>query len=112
MKCRCARRSQAISALAQTLRLSLGATSQLVDRLVEGEFVAREEDPDDRRVRIVRMRPKGKQFMARLNEIRRCELTAAFDRLAPKVRDRLSGALRDAVDSLGGGERPGREPKG
>ena len=97
---------QAISTLAEKLRLSLGATSQLVDRLVEAEYVAREEDPDDRRVRMVRMRPKGVQFMGRLNEIRRRELTAAFDRLSPKIRDRLAEALRDAVDSLAGEPRP------
>src|SRR5580704_11109245 len=52
---------QAISVLAGKLRLSVAATSQLVDRLVDAEYVAREEDPNDRRVRIVRMRPKGGQ---------------------------------------------------
>jgi DNA-binding MarR family transcriptional regulator len=93
---------QPISTLAEKLRLSLGATSQLVDRLVEGEFVAREEDPDDRRVRLVRMRPHGKQFMDRLNEIRRRELSDAFDRLPPKVRGRLTEVLREAVESLSG----------
>jgi DNA-binding MarR family transcriptional regulator len=94
---------QPISALAERLRLSLAATSQLVDRLVEAEYVAREEDRNDRRVRIVRMRPKGVQFMDRLNEIRRRELSAAFDRLSPKLRARLADVLRDAVDSLDAG---------
>jgi DNA-binding MarR family transcriptional regulator len=91
-----------ISSLAERLRLSMGATSQLVDRLVDGAFVAREESPDDRRVRLVRMRPHGKQFMDRLNEIRRRELAEAFDRLPPKVRGRLTEVLREAVASLGG----------
>jgi DNA-binding MarR family transcriptional regulator len=89
-----------ISTLAQTLRLSLAATSQLVDRLVESGFVAREEHPEDRRVRMIRMRPQGKQFMDRLNEIRRRELAAAFDRLPPKLRARLTDVLRDAVEAL------------
>jgi DNA-binding MarR family transcriptional regulator len=96
---------QAISTLANTLRLSLAATSQLVDRLVDGHFVAREEDPGDRRVRLVRMRPHGKQFMERLNEIRRQELREAFERLPAKVYSRLTGALREAVEALG--EEPG-----
>jgi DNA-binding MarR family transcriptional regulator len=91
---------QPISTLAQTLRLSLAATSQLVDRLVDGEYVGREEHPEDRRVRIVRLRPRGHQFMERLNEIRRRELNEAFDRLPPKVRGRLTEVLRDAVQSL------------
>jgi hypothetical protein len=46
------------------------------------------------------MRPHGKQFMDRLNEIRRRELSAAFDRLPPRVRGRLTDVLRDAVAAL------------
>src|SRR5579884_1970530 len=89
-----------ISTLAEKLRLSLGATSQLVDRLVQEQYVAREENPDDRRVKLVRMRPHGKQFMDRLNEIRRRELTEALDRLPSKVRGRLTEVLREAVEAL------------
>jgi DNA-binding MarR family transcriptional regulator len=91
---------QPMTTLAQTLRLSLAATSQLVDKLVEGQYVAREEAPNDRRVRIVRMRPHGKQFMDRLDEMRRRELTEAFDQLPSKVRARLTEVLREAVESL------------
>ena len=91
---------QPMTTLAQTLRLSLAATSQLVDRLVEGHYVAREEDPNDRRVRIVRLRPHGRQFMDRLDEMRRRELTEAFDQLPPKLRARLTEVLREAVESL------------
>jgi DNA-binding MarR family transcriptional regulator len=89
-----------MSTLAQRLRLSLAATSQLVDRLVDGQFVAREEDPEDRRVRLVRMRPHGKHFMDRLDEMRRRELGDAFDRLPARVRERLTEVLREAVESL------------
>jgi DNA-binding MarR family transcriptional regulator len=79
-----------------------------VDRLVQEEYVAREEDPDDRRVRLVRMRPHGKQFMDRLDEIRRRELSEAFDRLPAKVRGRLTEVLREAVEALRDTE-PSRE---
>ncbi|HZU84976.1 MAG TPA: MarR family transcriptional regulator [Polyangiaceae bacterium] len=99
-----------VSALAEKLRLSVAATSQLVDRLVEDQYVAREESPDDRRVRLVRVRPYGKDFMDRLNEMRRRELTEAFDRLPPKLRGRLTDVLREAVAALGD-ERRGR-PRG
>jgi DNA-binding MarR family transcriptional regulator len=89
-----------ITTLAQRLRLSVAATSQLVDRLVDAGHVGREEDPEDRRVRLVRMRPHGKQFMDRLNEIRRRELSEAFDRLPPKLHKRLTEVLREAVEHL------------
>lgn len=91
---------QAISALAGALRLSLAATSQLVDRLVQEGYVARKEHPEDRRVRLVSMRAHGRQFMQRLNAIRREELAAAFDRLSPELRARLAAVLREAVVSL------------
>lgn len=97
-----------ISTLAEKLRLSLAATSQLVDRLVQEQYVAREENPDDRRVKLVRVRPHGKQFMERLNDIRRRELTEAFDRLPPKVRGRLTDVLREAVEVLGDADQPQR----
>jgi DNA-binding MarR family transcriptional regulator len=97
------REPQAMSGIAEMLRLSLAATSQLIDRLVESDYVAREEDENDRRVRLIRMRPKGVQFMKRLNEIRRRELTAAFDQLPPKLRGRLVDVLREAVGVLAGG---------
>jgi DNA-binding MarR family transcriptional regulator len=89
-----------VSTLAQRLRLSVAATSQLVDRLVKEGYVAREEDAEDRRVRLVRMRPHGKHFMDRLNEIRRRELSEAFDRLPPRVHERLTAVLREAVEAL------------
>jgi DNA-binding MarR family transcriptional regulator len=95
---------QPLSALAKTLRLSLAATSQLVDRLVEGDYVAREEQAEDRRVRIIRMRARGKRFMDRLNEIRRQELSQAFDLLPSPVRERLTAALREAVEALSSSE--------
>ncbi|HXX68525.1 MAG TPA: MarR family transcriptional regulator [Polyangiaceae bacterium] len=89
-----------ISSLAEKLRLSLAATSQLVERLVKDGYVAREESPKDRRVRLVKMRPHGKQFMDRLNEIRRRELSEAFERLPAKVHARLTDVLRDAVEAF------------
>jgi DNA-binding MarR family transcriptional regulator len=97
-----------ISTLAEKLRLSLAATSQLVDRLVKEQYVAREENADDRRVKLVRMRPHGKQFMDRLNDIRRRELTEAFGRLPSKVRDRLTDVLREAVEALRDADQPER----
>jgi DNA-binding MarR family transcriptional regulator len=100
-----------ISTLADKLRLSLGATSQLVDRLVKDGYVAREENPEDRRVRLVRMRPQGKQFMDKLDAIRRRELSEAFGRLPPKLRGRLTEVLRDAVAALRDAETADEESR-
>src|SRR5262245_48970440 len=50
-----------ISQIAETTRLSPGAASQMVDRLVEGGYVSRAEDAEDRRVRRVALRPAGRK---------------------------------------------------
>ena len=65
-----------------------------------------EEHPEDWRVRMIRMRARGRHFMDRLNEIRRQELSKAFDRLPPGVRGRLTDALREAVEALASQESP------
>jgi DNA-binding MarR family transcriptional regulator len=94
------RKDASISQLAARLRMSLPATSQLVDRLVEAELIDRAEDPEDRRVKRIRIRPSGLRFLERLGELRRREVDDALASLAPGTRARLASALDEAVDEL------------
>lgn len=70
-----------VSAVANALERSLSATSRLVDGLVRLAFVQREEDPRDRRVRLLRLSPKGGAFFERLEEGRNDLLGRALRRL-------------------------------
>jgi DNA-binding MarR family transcriptional regulator len=106
------RRSDAsISELAARLRMSLPATSQLVDRLVEAGHVDRSEDPADRRVKRIRIRPAGLQFLERLGELRSREIEGALAALGPETRALLTAALDAAVRELEADLQPrGAEP--
>lgn len=55
-----------ISDLSAEIGLSLGATSQLVERLVQDEFVRRTEAPDDRRRKQVALTAKAQTFLTRM----------------------------------------------
>ena len=52
-----------ISELCEHMMVSLGAASQMVDRLEKLEMVARIADPKDRRVRKVQVLEKGQKFV-------------------------------------------------
>ena len=54
--------------LADRLGVSTATTSGLVDRLVERGVVERTDDPDDRRVRRVRLSPAGARVVRDLQE--------------------------------------------
>ncbi|MEM7274112.1 MAG: MarR family transcriptional regulator, partial [Actinomycetota bacterium] len=45
--------------LADQLALSTGGLTRLVDRLIEADLVCRVDDPSDRRVQLVELRPVG-----------------------------------------------------
>ena len=94
--------SCAVTELASHLGVTNAATSQLLDRLVEHGFVLREENPDDRRAKRIKLTDKGKQFMREgiqtrqnwINELsqilspdEKLTIGMALDTLTAKVRE-------------------------
>jgi DNA-binding MarR family transcriptional regulator len=49
-----------VSDVSERFDISNAAASQLVDKLVQGEYVERAEDPNDRRAKVLQLTPKGK----------------------------------------------------
>jgi len=95
------RRAEAsISELAGRLRMSLPATSQLVDRLVEAGLVDRAEHARDRRVRRISILPAGLRYLEQFGAMRRREIQDALRSLGPETRARLAAALARAVAEL------------
>jgi DNA-binding MarR family transcriptional regulator len=92
--------AQSISRIAELTRLSAPAASQMVDRLVAGGFVSREENPSDRRVRVVAIRAKGTKLVEQLNRVRRSEIAEACDRLPRALRARFVDVLGEVVDHI------------
>lgn len=77
------------------LSLSLPAASRSVDALVQRGWLARREDPSDRRQKIVELTPEGVAVVDRLVEARLTHVANYAERLTPAQRARLLSALQD-----------------
>ena len=94
------RAAASVTELSTRLKLSLPATSQLVERLVEGGLVARAELAGDRRVRRISIRPAGLRFLERFGELRLRDIEESLRALRPATRQALAAALAAAVAEL------------
>src|SRR3954452_14307476 len=79
---RAPRGSMRVGDLAQALRVTVGGTSKLVDRIERAGLIAREPDPDDRRASRVSLTASGKR-----------KLTVAVKSYEAEVSSILEGAL-------------------
>lgn len=71
------RKELRVSDVSAELELSLPTASRLVDDLVRQKLVTREEDPTDRRARILRLSAKGRTFIEKSSEARMQTIVAA-----------------------------------
>lgn len=82
------------------LGITAAATSQMLNRLVEQDLIARSEDPDDRRLKRIVLTPTGMQTLqesirARQNWLRRLATT-----LTPEEQDHVSISLQMLLDKV------------
>ena len=82
-----------MSDLAADLGVTTATASGLADRLVERDFIARESQPDDRRVVLCRLSPSGEKAINRIWE-------TAAGRLRDLLRVLDSGNLRALTEIL------------
>lgn len=71
--------------VSEELELSLPTTSRLVDDLVKQKLVAREEDPNDRRARVLSLTTKGRTFIEKSSEARIATIASALRELPANV---------------------------
>jgi DNA-binding MarR family transcriptional regulator len=91
----------AVGQLAGQLGVTLPSITATVDRLVQQDLVAREDDPNDRRRVINRLTPKGAALIERLQEGKRTRLVAVLEQLSPdelSVFSRVLATLEAALD--------------
>ena len=79
-----------MSRLAETLDVSDGSATGIVDRMEKRGLVERGDDPSDRRVVLVRLTPEGAGIFRDHQQQRRGRLAALVDRLSD---DELAGLL-------------------
>lgn len=79
--------------LAARLHISAASASRLVDVLVEGEWIWREPDPDDRRATLLSLSTHGAEALEKLRREGTGELAAGIEALPADQRESLSAAL-------------------
>jgi DNA-binding MarR family transcriptional regulator len=88
------------SELADLMRMSAPAVSQMIDRLFGLDLVSRTEAPDDRRRKLIAITPKASALLERVRQARASEYAAGVARLSPKLRAELMKVLRKALHEL------------
>lgn len=92
---------QTVSAVADHLNLSLGATSHLVERLVQKDLVARTENPADRRQKLVSLRPAGMDLIAEIDRRSAASMQALLQNVSEPSRVALDEAVERALREFG-----------
>ena len=84
-----------VKGLSDRLGLSLPGASRIVDTLMRRGWLERREDPDDRRMKRVRITAEGRKVLDRIETARLAGLEDYAASLTPEQRARLSSALSD-----------------
>lgn len=92
----------ALTELAPHIGLSVAAAGRAIDGLVRKGFVARSEDPDDRRVKRLSVTDEGLIAIQRVAEARR----EGFRRFAETLDERRRSVLAEAFATALGQEQP------
>ena len=87
-----------IHELAESLRLSVGATGRNVEQLVKHGFVDRQEDDADRRIKRISLTAAGQDLIAGFRAHQRQNALEFVQSLPQDDRDRLLAALRPIID--------------
>jgi DNA-binding MarR family transcriptional regulator len=82
-----------ISEVSERFEITPAAASQLVDKLVQGGLIRREEDPHDRRAKCLNLTDKGKNLVQRKMEERYRWLDQLAEKLTPEERAKVAEAM-------------------
>jgi DNA-binding MarR family transcriptional regulator len=84
--------------LAEVFGVSVPSMSRAVDGLVKNGLATRVEDPDDRRVRQVKITAAGKDLVETLVAVRQSGITAFASTLSAAQRRKLDAAVDSLMD--------------
>ena len=96
-----------VGELAEALRVTVGGTSKLVDRIEAAGLIARRTDPEDRRAARIALSPQGRRKLTAADKTYRQEVAALLDRsLTEAEQQRMHEFVRRllsaAADERGG----------
>jgi MarR family 2-MHQ and catechol resistance regulon transcriptional repressor len=98
-----------VNTIGPKVNLTPGSISTAVDRLVERDLVSRVESPEDRRIRVVSLTPKGKELIAPIFRKHAAEIRRVFADASPKELRTIEATLKKIgkrADSLRTGVNP------
>jgi MarR family 2-MHQ and catechol resistance regulon transcriptional repressor len=98
-----------VNTIGPKVYLTPGSISVAIDRLLDRGLVSRVESPEDRRVRIVSLTPKGKELIAPIFRKHAAEIKKVFADASPKELRALETTLKKIgkrAASLGTGVNP------
>ena len=85
-----------MSEISERFEITPAASSQLVDKLVQSGLMAREEDPHDRRAKLLNLTDKGRELVLQGIE----ERYRWVDQLAGRLTDEERVQVSDALDIM------------
>jgi DNA-binding MarR family transcriptional regulator len=90
-----------VGELAQALRITVGGTSKVVDRMERAGLIRRELDADDRRASRVVLTPIGAHTLAAASDTCEAEMAAVLDgALDANERQRLHGLMSRLLSAV------------
>jgi DNA-binding MarR family transcriptional regulator len=91
--------------VAKTFTVTLSAITQIVDRLVQKQFLTRASNPTDRRVYILELTPEGKALVQELEKLQVEVLDPVLQRLSTRDREHLIKGLEKFVEAVTDGRQ-------
>ena len=82
-----------VSDISDRFDITNAAASQLVDKLVQSKLIQREEDPHDRRAKLLNLTEKAKELIQKNIEERYRWVDQLAERLTPEERTKVVEAL-------------------
>ncbi|MDP1713145.1 MAG: MarR family transcriptional regulator [Anaerolineales bacterium] len=82
-----------LSEISERFDVTAAAASQLVDKLVQAGYLEREEDPNDRRAKLLTLSNKGRELINQGAEERHRWMDDLGATLSSEERDKVSEAL-------------------
>lgn len=76
-----------VSTVANALNISMGASSESVDRLVDLGYISREHSTTDRRRVILDLTPRAREIADHVRRVRIAQIAAVFQQMTPEERD-------------------------
>lgn len=76
-----------VGAVARALNISMGASSESVDRLVELGYISRDHSTEDRRRVVLDLTPRAREIANHVRRVRIAQIAAVFSQMTPVERD-------------------------